>query len=354
VNSEQKSVKTGQAPQGMTDGRLDAEREAGAAPSSGKDANPPSIGWPERVTLCEVGLRDGLQNEKTIPTLEQKLRLLDAVVASGVTIVEVGAFVHPKAVPQMADTDALCRAMKKSDGVEYRALAPNLKGVQRAFDAGLSKAKLTVSASEAHCLANFNSSPVKMVEGFADCAGFAAQNKMTLSGAISTAFGCPFQGKVPVEQVENVVKGFVRLGITELSLSDTTGMANPRQVYELGLHMIASFPQVRWVMHFHNTRDMALANIVTAIQAGVRAFDGAFAGLGGCPFAPGATGNVATEDVIHMLHEMGIDTGIDLLKAMDTARLAAGFVGHPANSAVLKAGRCVDLVRGKARGQDNT
>ena len=301
--------------------------------------------WPERVTLCEVGLRDGLQNESVIPTLEQKLRLLDSVVASGIKIIEVGAFVHPKAVPQMADTDALCRAMNKVDGVEYRALVPNLKGVQRAFDAGITKAKLTVSASEAHCLANLNSTPGKIVDGFADCAEFAAQNGLTLSGAISTSFGCPFQGKVPVIQVENVVQRFVALGITELSLSDTTGMANPRQVYELGCAMRDKFPSVRWVMHFHNTRDMALANIVTAIQAGIHVFDGAFAGLGGCPFTPGATGNVATEDVIHMLHEMGIDTGIDLLKAMDTARLAAKYVDHPPTSAVITAGRCADLHR---------
>jgi hydroxymethylglutaryl-CoA lyase len=309
--------------------------------------------WPDKITFCEVGLRDGLQNEKTIPTVEQKLQLLDAVVASGVKVIEIGAFVHPKAVPQMADTDAVCRTMKKVDGVEYRALVPNIKGVQRAFDAGLSKAKLTVSASEAHCLANFNSTPVKMVEGFADCVEFAAQNGMTLSGAISTSFGCPFQGRVPVEQVENAVQSFVKLGITELSLSDTTGMANPRQVFELGSYMKAHFPEVQWVMHFHNTRDMALANIVAGVQAGVRMFDGAFAGLGGCPFAPGASGNVASEDVIHMLHEMGIDTGIDLLKAMATARLAAEFVGHPAASAVLKAGRCADLVKEKAKAQDN-
>jgi len=312
------------------------------------------IVWPTNVTFCEVGLRDGLQNEKTIPTVEQKLLLLNAVVDSGVKIIEIGAFVHPKAVPQMADTDALCRAMTKVDGVEYRALVPNIKGVQRAFDAGLTKAKLTVSASEAHCLANFNNTPVKMVEGFADCIEFAVQNNMTLSGAISTSFGCPFQGRVPVEQVENAVRSFVKLGITELSLSDTTGMANPRQVYELGTHMIRLFPEVQWVMHFHNTRDMALANIVAGIQAGVRLFDGAFAGLGGCPFAPGASGNVASEDVIHMLHEMGIDTGIDLLKAMATARLAAQFVGHEAGSAVLKAGRCEDLVKEKAKAQNNT
>ncbi len=312
-----------------------------------------AMDWPRRVTLCEVGLRDGLQNEAALLSVEQKLQLLDAVIDSGIKVVEIGAFVHPKAVPQMADTDVLCRAMKKVEGVEYRALVPNLRGAQRAFDAGLIKAKLTVSASEAHCLANFNSTPVKMVEGFAECVDFAARSGIALSGAISTAFGCPFQGRVPVEQVENVVEGFLRLGITELSLSDTTGMAHPRQVYELGTYMIGKFPQVRWVMHFHNTRDMALANIVMGIQAGVRMFDSAFAGLGGCPFAPGASGNVASEDVIHMLHEMSIDTGIDLLRAMATARLAASFVGHPATSAVLKAGRTVDLTTEKAHAQNN-
>jgi hydroxymethylglutaryl-CoA lyase len=313
-----------------------------------------STSWPERVTVCEVGLRDGLQNEKTIPSVDEKLALLNAVVESGIRVIEIGAFVHPKAVPQMADTDALCRAMTKVEGIEYRALVPNIKGVQRAFDAGLTKAKLTVSASEAHCLANFNSTPVKMVEGFADCVEFAAKNKMELSGAISTSFGCPFVGKVPVAQVENAVASFVKLGITELSLSDTTGMANPRQVYELGTHMRAMFPGVRWVMHFHNTRDMALANIVAGIQAGVRMFDGAFAGLGGCPYAPGASGNVPTEDVLHMLEQMGIATGVDLLKAMDTARLAAKIVGHDAASAVLKAGRCEDIVKEKAKAQNNS
>lgn len=310
--------------------------------------------WPQHITICEVGLRDGLQNEKQILSLQEKLQLLDAVVDSGVKIIEIGSFVHPKAVPQMADTDALCKQMKKINGVEYRALVANLKGVERAFAGGITKAKLTVSASEAHCLSNFNSTPVEMIKGFNSCVEFAAQNNMSLSGAISTSFGCPFVGKVPLQQLENAVRGFMKLGITEISLSDTTGMANPRQVYELGSYMLNTFPQVQWVMHFHNTRDMALANIITAIQAGIRAFDGAFAGLGGCPFAPGASGNVATEDVVHMLHEMRIDTGINLEKAMTTARLAAKFVGHEATSAVLKAGRCEDLVNEKAQHQNNT
>lgn len=312
-----------------------------------------SMTWPDKVTICEVGLRDGLQNEKKIFSLEEKLQLLNAVVESGVKIVEVGSFVHPKAVPAMADTDKLVQAMEKVDGVEYRVLVPNLKGVERACASGIKKVKLTVSASEAHCINNFNKKPLEMMDGFNSCVDFAAQNNMEVSGAISTSFGCPFQGKVPVDQVENVVRRFLNLGITEMSLSDTTGMANPRQVFELGSYMVKNFPQVKWVMHFHNTRDMALANIVAGMEAGIRTFDGAFAGLGGCPFAPGASGNVATEDVIHMLHEMGIDTGINLEKAMATARLAEQMVGHQVGSAVLKAGRCEDLTKQQAKRQNN-
>ena len=297
------------------------------------------------ATIREVGLRDGLQSVATIVGTPEKCRWVDTAYAAGVRELEVGSMVPARLLPQLADTEAVLQHALQLPGLVASVLVPNLKGVQRAFDAGITKAKLTVSASEAHCLANLNSTPGKIVDGFADCAEFAAKNGLTLSGAISTSFGCPFQGKVPVIQVENVVQRFVALGITELSLSDTTGMANPRQVYELGCAMRDKFPSVRWVMHFHNTRDMALANIVTAIQAGIYVFDGAFAGLGGCPFAPGATGNVATEDVIHMLHEMGIDTGIDLLKAMDTARLAAKYVDHPPTSAVITAGRCADLHR---------
>ncbi len=315
--------------------------------------NNANLVWPNKVTICEVGLRDGLQNEKKLLSVEEKLQLLAATVESGVKIIEIGSFVHPKAVPQMADTDLLAKTMKRQAGVEYRALVANLKGVERAQAAGITKVKLTCSASEAHCINNFNRTPTEMIEGFADCVDFAVKNGMTVSGAISTAFGCPFAGKVPVQQVENAVLGFLKLGIKELSLSDTTGMANPRQVYELGSHMIKQFPHVKWVMHFHNTRDMALGNIVAGIQAGVTLFDGAFAGLGGCPFAPGASGNVATEDVIHMLHEMGIDTGVVLLKAMSTARMAQQMVGHESGSAVLKAGRCEDLTKEKIQHQQN-
>jgi len=315
--------------------------------------NKANMVWPYKVTICEVGLRDGLQNEKKIFSVEERVKLINAVVDSGLKIIEIGSFVHPKAVPQMADTDKFVEAMHKVEGVEYRALVANLKGVERAHSVGITKTKLTVSASEAHCINNFNSTPMQMIAGFASCVEFASKNHIAVSGAISTAFGCPFVGKVPVEQVENAVRGFLKLGITELSMSDTTGMANPRQVYELGSYMVRTFPEVKWVLHFHNTRGMALANIIAGIEAGITTFDGAFAGMGGCPFAPGASGNVATEDVVHMLDEMGIYTGINLGKAIVTARIAQEIVGRQTDSFVLKAGRCQDLVKEKASRQNN-
>ncbi|MFZ7101584.1 MAG: hydroxymethylglutaryl-CoA lyase [Peptococcaceae bacterium] len=302
--------------------------------------------WPEKITICEVGPRDGLQNEKTIFTVEQKVQLIESIVEAGVSIVEIGSFVHPKVVPSMANSDEVARRIKRRDGVEYRGLIANLKGAERALAAGINKVKLTVSASESHCRANLNKAPEDIIAGFYDCVEFAAKNGMKVSGAISTAFGCPFEGKIAMEQVEKVVTRFVELGVTELSLSDTTGMANPRQVYNLSCRLKERFSQVQWVFHFHNTRGMALANIIAGMQAGIAVFDSSFAGLGGCPFAPGASGNVATEDVIHMIHEMGIATGVDLDKVIGVARLVREFVNHETESFILKAGCCSDLILG--------
>lgn len=309
--------------------------------------------WPDRVTICEVGLRDGLQNEKKILHVEEKLQLLDAVVQSGIKIVEIGSFVHPKAVPQMADTEEVARRMKRVDGVEYRVLVPNLKGLERAHAVGLTKVKLTVSVSESHCINNFNQTPLEMIRGFIPCVEYAAKHNIKISGALSSAWGCAFEGKISVQQIEKIVNEYLQLGITELSLSDATGMANPRQIYEIGSHMMEKFPQVKWVLHLHNTRGMAIGNIVAGLQAGFTTFDGAFAGLGGCPYIPGASGNIATEDVIHMLHEMGIDTGVDLEKAMATARMTEAILEHQGQSAVLRGGRCEDLTRKKAQHQNN-
>lgn len=309
--------------------------------------------WPEKAAICEVGLRDGIQNEKTLLRVEEKLELLDAIVASGITIIEIGSFVHPGAVPQMADTGELAKRMKRTPGVEYRVLVPNLKGLQRAHDVGLAKAKLTVSVSDSHCLANFNQTPDQMMEGFAPCAEFAAKKGIALSGALSSAWGCAWEGKIATARIEKITRAFLDLGITELSLSDATGMANPRHIQEMGGYLRNAFPQVTWVLHLHNTRGMALACVVAALRTGITIFDGAFAGFGGCNFIPGAAGNVSTEDLIHMLHEMNVDTGVDLAKAMETGRLAQRLLGGEGGSEVLRSGRCVDLIAEKAQGRRN-
>lgn len=301
------------------------------------------IQWPEKIIFCEVGPRDGLQNEPSVLSVEKKTALVEGTADAGVKIIEIGSFVHPKAVPQMADTDELAGKFRRAAGVEYRALVANLKGVERALASGITKVKLTVSASESHAKANLNKTPLELIEGFKECTTFARANGAEVSGAISTAFGCPFEGKVASSQVREIAGRLHDLGLTELSLSDTTGMANPRQVFDLATMMGKEFPDVKWFLHFHNTRGMALANIVAGMQAGVIRFDGSLAGLGGCPFAPGASGNIASEDMIHMFSEMGIETGIDLGKMISLAKQLRDWVGH-ADSSVLKAGTCADLV----------
>ena len=301
--------------------------------------------WPARITVSEVGPRDGLQNEKTALSIEQKIELIDRISDAGAKIIEVGSFVSPKAVPRMADTDEVARRIKRLDGVEYRVLIFNLKGLERAEGAGLKKAKLTVSASRTHSLKNAGKTPEEAVKSFADCAEFAAAKGITLSGAIPTAFGCPFEGKIPLEQVLSVASSFLEIGVRELSLSDTTGMANPQQVYEYSRMVRERYPDITWNLHFHNTRGMGLANVVAGMLAGIDRFDAGFAGLGGCPFVPDAAGNIATEDLLHMCLEMGVATDYDLDKAISIARWARDLVGHNTDSFILKAGKNSDLVK---------
>lgn len=300
---------------------------------------------PDSVIICEVGPRDGLQNEKKLLDVDQKVELINRVVQAGAKIVEVGSFVHPKAVPQMADTDEVAKKIKRIDGVEYRALVMNIRGMERAKASGITKVKLTASASYAHSIANINRTPEEVVRGFAGCAEYAAANNLQLSGAISTSFGCSIQGKVPFEQVLSVAKSFREIGVTELSLSDTTGMAFPSQVYDYCMKAQELLPDVTWILHFHNTRGMGLANVIAGMQAGVTRYDACFAGLGGCPFAPGASGNIATEDLIHMCHEMNISTGYDLDDVISLGRYIQEIIGHNTDSFILKAGKSSDIVK---------
>lgn len=302
------------------------------------------VNWPNEIIICEVGPRDGLQIEKTLLTTEQKIELIERSAEAGAKVIEVGSFVNPKAVPQMADTDEIAKKMKRKDGVEYRALVMNLRGLKRAEEAGINKAKLTVSASRSHSLSNLNKTPEEAIQGFSECADYAAANGITLSGAISTAFGCPFEGKVPLGQVLKVISCFQEIGVSEISLSDTTGMATPRQVYEYCSKVKEMFPGVTWNLHFHNTRGVGFANVIAGMMAGFDRFDSCFAGLGGCPFAPGASGNIATEDLIHMCNEMGVETGYDLDAVISLSRYIQEIVGHETSSFILKAGKSCDIV----------
>jgi hydroxymethylglutaryl-CoA lyase len=305
--------------------------------------------WPASVTVCEVGPRDGLQNEKAVLGLEAKVELIEKVAAAGARIIEIGSFVNPKAVPQMADTGEVARRIKRREGVEYRVLVFNLRGLEEAKEAGIAKAKLTVSVSRTHSLRNVGKTPEEAVRAFGACADYAAAQGLALSGAMPTAFGCPFEGRIALDEVRALAERFIEIGVRELSLSDTTGMANPVQVYEYCRLLRDCHPEVTWNLHFHNTRGMGFANVVAGMLAGVDRFDAGFAGLGGCPFVPGATGNIATEDLIHMCHEMGVGTGYDLDEVIAIAREVRRLVGHETHSFVLKAGKNSDLV--KAQGQ---
>ncbi len=304
---------------------------------------------PEKVSICEVGLRDGLQNEKVIPSTDDKLALLRGFIDAGYKVIEVGSFMHPKKVPQMADTDEIFKRIGEiPEDVELRALIPNTRGVQRAIDCGCKKVKLNVSASRMHNLKNLNRTPEESVAGFADCVKMANENNIAISGSISMPFASPWEGRTPVEDVDAIIEAYLKVGIDEISLSDASGQAVPNQVYDLCKHVREKYPQASWWLHFHNTRGAAMANILAAMQAGMTRFDASFGGLGGCPFVPGAAGNISSEDVINMLDEMGITTGVDVLKVMEMSRKVSDLLGHGLDSYVLRAGRSKDLIASQA------
>lgn len=301
---------------------------------------------PNELIIAEVGPRDGFQMEKKKLTVDEKLYFIEKAIEAGAKIIEVGSFVHPKVVPTLADTDELVKKLKKYDDVEYRALGMNMKSIERAKEAGLNKMKLTVSASREHSKSNMNMTPEEAIASFEEVANFAVNNNIELSGAISTSFGCSMQGEVPFEDVVKTIDAFIEVGVTELSLSDPTGMANPRQVFEYSKYVKEHYPKMTWNLHFHNTRGMGLANVYAGLLAGINRFDTCFGGLGGCPFAPGASGNIATEDLINMANEMGINTTYDIDKYISLAREVNNkFEKVNVDSHILKAGKNSDIVK---------
>jgi hydroxymethylglutaryl-CoA lyase len=281
-----------------------------------------------RVQIIEVGLRDGLQREsQTIPTAS-KVALIEALAESGVRRIQVTSFVHPKLVPQMADAEAVCAGLKPRDGVTYSGLVLNMKGLDRAYQAGLSQVDVSISASDTHSRKNMRRSLPEAREQFAAMVSQAHEYSLTVRGGIQCAFGCVYEGQIDPGLVIDLVEHHLALGVDQLALADSTGMANPWQIRQLLQAIQSRVGTTPIILHLHDTYGMGLANVLAAVECGVTRFDTALGGLGGCPFIEGATGNIATEDTIHMLNEMGIETGIDIRGVSRCSRFLERALGR--------------------------
>jgi isopropylmalate/homocitrate/citramalate synthase len=292
---------------------------------------------PRRVKVCEMGPRDGLQNEREIVPAADKVRYIDMLSASGLAVIETTSFVRPEAIPQLTDAEAVMGAIARKPGVTYLCLVPNLRGLDRARAAGVRAAAVFTAASEAFTRRNINMTIDESLAVFRDVVKAARADGMWVRGYVSTAFGCPYEGTVPVENVLRVSSALAEMGVDEISIGDTIGVATPNQVVEVAGALQEQMPVERLAMHFHDTRGTALANVVAALQMNVATFDSSSGGLGGCPYAPGATGNLATEDLLYMLHGMDIETGVDLNLVRDASRFVAGVLGREPVSRAFRA-----------------
>ena len=297
--------------------------------------------FPRRVTVVEVGPRDGLQNEATSLSVEDRVAFCDRLVAAGLPVVEVGAFVSAKWVPQMAGSDEVLRRVRKPAGARLPVLVPNREGYERARAAGAREIAVFTAASETFSRKNTNAS---IDESFARFAAFLPEARgegMRVRGYVSTAFGCPYEGAVAPDRVVSVARRLLEAGCDEVSIGDTIGVAVPTQVAEVTGRLGEAVPVDRLAAHFHDTRGTALANVLAALEEGVSVVDASAGGLGGCPYAPGASGNLATEDLLYMLHGMGIETGVDLAAVAEASRALAARLGRPLPSRYLQAGAAV-------------
>ncbi|MDQ2635187.1 MAG: hydroxymethylglutaryl-CoA lyase [Pseudomonadota bacterium] len=294
-----------------------------------------------KVDILEVGPRDGFQSEKRFIPTETKIRVINALSRTGLPAIQVTSFVHPKAIPQFVDAEDVVAGIDILPGVSYRALVPNMRGLERVrpFRNRIDTVSFMLSVTESHNRANGNRTIEETLAEIARMTQVAHSDGFSVSGSMICALGCPFEGQVGVDRLERVADRYLELGIKSISIADTIGVANPRLVHEVVSHMVARYPEVTFNMHLHNTRDMALANTLAAMEAGVSRFDGGVAGLGGCPYAPGATGNIATEDMVNMLHGMGIETGVDLDRLLAVAEMQREFIPHGLDSSLLRAGR---------------
>ncbi|WP_397452372.1 hydroxymethylglutaryl-CoA lyase [Pseudomonas sp. NA-150] len=299
--------------------------------------------YSERLIVQEVSSRDGLQIEPKWVETADKIALIDQLSLAGFSRIEAGSFVSPKAIPALRDGEEVFFGIQRQPGVTYVALVPNLRGAQRALSAGADELNLVMSASQTHNLANMRMRCEQSLTAFADIVAMAQDTSLSLNGSIATTFGCPFEGVIDEDRVMQFVDAYMELGMQGISLADTTGMANPRQVHRLVQRVLTRIPASQLTLHFHNTRGLGLSNVLAAYEAGARRFDASLGGLGGCPFAPGASGNICTEDLVNMCEEMGIDTGIDLPHLLAMSRRLPDLLGHEMPGQVAKAGRNCDL-----------
>ena len=289
------------------------------------------------MDVYEVGPRDGLQNElRTVP-LKDKLRLISALVEAGETRIEVTSFVSPKWIPQLSDADELMRQLPRPPSVRFSALVPNLKGLERARTAGVTEGAVFLSVSESHSRKNINKSVAEALETAAEVTRAALDAGLRVRGYLSTVWGCPYEGKVAVDKVVTLCRRLVDLGVYQLSLGDTIGVGIPRQTEEILEAVLAFIPVEGIALHLHDTRGTALANALVGLTAGVTTLDASIGGLGGCPYAPGAAGNLATEDLVYMLHGMGIHTGIDLSRLVAAGEVAQELIGRKLSGKYLQA-----------------
>ncbi|MHB8126991.1 MAG: hydroxymethylglutaryl-CoA lyase [Desulfitobacteriaceae bacterium] len=283
---------------------------------------------PEQVLIREVGPRDGLQNEKQFIATADKIRLVQLLAQTGIKSIEVTSFVNPRAVPQMSDAEEICKLLPSQPDMEFSALAFNRQGVERAIRAGVKTVVVNISASESINRQHSNKTREESLREMKEIFTIAVAEKIIIRIDLSVVFGCPLEGKVSIDQIVFMVNRLLEIGIKEITLSDSAGLGNPRQVYEICREIQTRFPQGVFGLHIHDTKGLGLANVLAGIQAGFKIVETSVGGLGGCPFIHKAAGNVVTEDVVYMLHEMGINTGINMQKLLDAGRYISGVLGR--------------------------
>ena len=291
---------------------------------------------PKTVRIVEVGPRDGLQNEaRTVPT-DKKAEFVKLLAAAGLKDIEVASFVHPKWIPQLADAQDLIKQLEPNPNVRYSALVPNMKGLDRAIESGIRRIAVFTAASETFNRKNINMGIQESIDVFKPVVDRALKEGISVRGYVSTCFVCPYEGAVPKEKVAEVTRALFDLGVDEVSIGDTIGAATPKDVESTGGHLLGQFPVERLAMHFHDTYGMAIANVYQSLQMGFATFDSSAGGLGGCPYAPGASGNVATEDLLYLLDRLGIATGVSLQLLRRASHFIAQELARDLPSRVLK------------------